>query len=296
MRISLNGQMPGCTLFFLILFFKCLLYFFLFFVATWADQDYISGSECVKRKVCCALSCLPMLVTLHFICMYASTCHKVCMLQTFWWQFSVLRIIVAQRLHSFSSLLVKSPKSRTRWSLLVTKGVIIFSRCSFSTTCSYLLHCLVSVFIHPCLSKSLHWINISEQCGVLELFYSKIFFFWKLLSPEDSVIYSQLIKLLKNSNFIHAFIFRMFTTLLTFLLSSSGPVFLQIIFGMQQFGNKVYLNTRGQRCLKKKNLHQWLKPDCEPYSLILTQDCPCLYFYIYTHTRCCGYRHNVLAY
>lgn len=125
--------------------------FFLFFVATWADQDYISGSECVKRKVCCALSCLPMLVTLHFICMYASTCHKVCMLQTFWWQFSVLRIIVAQRLHSFSSLLVKSPKSRTRWSLLVTKGVIIFSRCSFSTTCSYLLHCLVSVFIHSSL-------------------------------------------------------------------------------------------------------------------------------------------------
>lgn len=162
----------------------------------------------------------------------------------------------ARHLHTFSSLLVKSPKSRTHRSLLVTKGVIIFSRCSFSTKCSYLLHCLVSVFIHPCLSKSLHWINISEQCGVLELFYcfsSKIFFFWTLLSPEDSVIYTQLIKLLKNSNFfIHAFIFRMFTTLLTFLLSSSGPVFLQIIFGMQQFGNEVYLNTRGQCCFKKK--------------------------------------------
>lgn len=259
--------------------------FFLFFVATWADQDYISGSECVKRKVCCALSCLPMLVTLHFICMYASTCHKVCMLQTFWWQFSVLRIIVAQRLHSFSSLLVKSPKSRTRWSLLVTKGVIIFSSCSFSTTCSYLLHCLVSVFIHPCLSKSLHWINISEQCGVLELFYSKIFFFWKLLSPEDSVIYSQLIKLLKNSNFIHAFIFRMFTTLLTFLLSSSGPVFLQIIFGMQQFGNKVYLNTRGQRCLKKKKspsvakTRLWAIQSDSDSRLSMF-----IFLYIYTHT------------
>lgn len=91
-RISFNGQMPGCTLlFFNFIFFKCLLYFF---VATWADQDYISGSECVKRKVCCALSCLPMLVTLHFICVYASVCHKVRMLQTFWWQFSVLRITV----------------------------------------------------------------------------------------------------------------------------------------------------------------------------------------------------------
>lgn len=110
---------------------------------------------------------------------------------------------------------------------------------------------------------------------ILLCFSSKIFFFWTLFPPEDCVIYTQLIQLLKNSNFfIHAFIFRVFTTLLTFLLSSSGPVFLQIIFGMQQFGNKVSLNTRGQCCLKK-SLHQWLKPDCEPYSLVVTQSCPC---------------------
>lgn len=154
---------------FLFYFFKCLLYFFC---------CYLSGSRWYQWKWMCetkgllrALSCLPMLVTLHFICMYASACHKVCMLQTFWWQFSVLRIIVAQRLHSFSSLLVKSPKLRTHRSLLVTKGVIIFSRCSFSTKCSYLLHCLVSVFIHPCLSKSLHWINISNNVVYWSFFY-----------------------------------------------------------------------------------------------------------------------------